>query len=463
MSGGRIVRDSAASTLGVLLQGGARFLVSVMVGRIAGPAALATLSGSLSLASTASLLWPTSAGQAASILLAREEAAGREHLVPAVQRRLARTTAVAVTVAAPVVAIVAAGFLGLGWVTAVWAAALTATFSAYNLVRGVQFGRGRVMKATLWEGISAVTTLSLLALVLLADLPGSLLLPLTVGYAAYAIGGWPRGSPPTAPLPVALRREIDSFVLWGALGTLASTGLLQLSMVIAVATESRDDAGMYAAAISLATPASMLAVAFSMALAPTMARSVGRSDPGVLATQTDTATRALVGGLVLAFGSIFVVAAPLVELVYGERYGPAVPLLRILLVAVLFASLPAAATNSITTAGPAGVRTAALMAVASMLLGLVAIAFLSSRLGVTGVAVGFLAGTLLRAALPLGHVWRRDRQRWSGLTLRTVAGVAALSGIAALEGIAPLLSVFLAVLLGVIWLAISWRDLRGRL
>lgn len=463
MSSGRIVRDSAASTIGVLLQGGARFLVSVMVGRIAGPAALALLNGSLSLATVASLLWPTSAGQAASIVLAREEAAGRGNLVPAVQRHLTRRAGVVVGATLPVVVVIAALVLQAGWVKAAWVGALTVTFSAYNLTRGLQFGRGRVLQATFWEGASAVTTLGLLAAVLVADLPGLYLLPLTFGYAVYAVGGWPRSSAARAGLPESLRRELDQYVVWGVLGTLASTGLLQLSMVIAVATESAEDAGMYAAAISLATPAAMLATAFSMALAPTMARSVGRADPGALAAQTDTATRALVGGMVLVFGLISIVAPQLVDLVYGPRYGDAVVLLRILLIAVLLSALPVAATNSITARGSAGVRLSAFMAVASLAAGLAAIGALAPRFGTAGVAAGYLVGAAVKAALPLGYVWRRDQQRWWGLTVRVLAGVGVMATIAILEPLGGPARAAVCAVFAVSWTLVSSCDLREQL
>lgn len=462
MRGGSILRDSAASTLGVLLQGGARFLVSVMVGRIAGPAALALLNGSLSLATVASLLWPTSAGQAASIILAREEAAGRNSLVPAVQHHLTRRAALVVGATLPVVAVVAALILQAGWDTAAWVAMLTAAFSAYNVTRGMQFGRGRVLQATFWEGASAVTTLALLAAVLVADLPGLYLLPLTVGYTVYAVGGWPRGLVAPVVLPEALRRELDQYVMWGVLGTLASTGLLQLSMVIAVATESAEAAGMYAAAISLATPASMLATAFSMALAPAMARSVGRADPGSLAAQTDTATRALVGGMVLVFGLVSIMAPPLVDLVYGPRYGDAVVLLRILLVAVLLSALPVAATNSITARGSAGVRLSAFMAVASMVAGLAAIGALAPRYGTAGVAAGYLVGAVAKAGLPLGYVWRRDRQHWWDLTMRILAGVGSMAIVSVFEPLGWPARAAAGTVFTVLWTLVSIRDMRKR-
>lgn len=457
-----IVRDSAASTVGVLLQGGARFAVSIMIGRLAGHVALASVNGALALAAVASLLWPTSSGQAASIVLAREEAAGRSELVPAVQRHLTRRTAAAVLVTLP--GVVAAGLLLLGvdLSAAMWGGAVTAAFSAYNFVRGVQFGRGRILRATGWEAVSAVTTLALLAAVLLADWSGLYLLPLTVGYGIYAIGGWPRAGAGRSELPRALRRELDHYVAWGVVGTVASTGMLHLSMIIAVASEDGRDAGMYAAAISVATPAAMLATAFSMALAPTMARSVGRADPHGLAAQTDAATRSLVAGMTLVFGSVFIAAPMVVGLLYGEEYADAVLLVRILLVAVLASTLPIAAVNSMTAQGSRGVRTAAVMASASLVLGLAFMVLLASVAGVVGVAVGFLIGALVKALLLLGFVWRRDRLRWAGLAARAVLGAVGMSGVLLIEPAGVASRVGYALVFGAVWSALSYRDVAGQ-
>lgn len=462
MSTGRIARDSVASTFGVLLQGGARFAVSVLVGRLAGPSSLAMVNGSLSLAAVASLLWPTSAGQTGSIIIAREEAAGRADLVPAVQRHLVQRTALVVGGILPIVSVTASLVLGTGWANALWVAALTAAFSAYNLARGLQFGRGQVLRAARWEALSAFVTLTLLAGVLVVDLPGLYLLPLTVGYTAYAVGGWPRARGDSSSLPQQLRGELDQYVVWGVVGTVASTGLLHVSMIFAVATESGENAGMYAAAISLATPAALLATAFSMALAPAMARSVGRADPHAIAAQTDSATRALVSAMVLVFGVITILAPSLVLLLFGSAFGDAVGLLRILLVAVLFSTLPVAATNSINTSGSRGVRVSAVMSIASMVAGLAAMGLLAPRLGVAGVASGYLVGTLVKATLPVWYVWRRDRQVWTALMMRVLLGVLAMGAVPLMEPLSPLARFALAILFTFSWTGLSARDLKAR-
>ena len=95
---------------------------------------------------------------------------------------------------------------------------------------------------------------------------------------------------------------MDAFVLLGVVGTLASAGFLQLSNVLARAANSPHDAGLYAAALSLATPASLLSRSFSLVLFPSMSEAHGRDDQASLRAQTDLGTRALVLVMVGAFG-----------------------------------------------------------------------------------------------------------------------------------------------------------------
>lgn len=419
-----LARDSAYSTLGILLSGGAQFLISLLIGRIAGPAALGVVRGSISLATTASLLWPSAAGQSASLFVARSIGAG-DGLAGSYERHLTRMTA-------PIVVVLAAGstiggrlLLGLTWAEASWVAALVITFSAYQLARGIRFGRGQVARATLWEAAAAAVMVGLLIVVLAAELPTFYLAPLVAGYGLYAAGVWFR--PPAGPLPPELHRELRTFVLWGVAGTLASAGLLQLSMVIAAAVAAGEEAGRYAAALSVATPISMVARALSMALFPELARQRGRGDHAATRAITDRVTRGLVITMVPAFGSLILLAEPVLVGLYGPEFRAAVPVLRVLLAAVLLTTVPVAAVNSINVRGPQGVRRSAQFSWAGFTVGMLSIGGLVGAAGIMGVALGYLAGAVVTAALPYVLVWRRDSQPWAGTTLALVVALAAVS------------------------------------
>src|SRR5690606_36015248 len=109
-----------------------------------------------------------------------------------------------------------------------------------------------------------------------------------------ATGSLGAGDAAETTLSRTLRREIDHFVLFGLAGAVAVTGFLQLSMVVARLVDSDAQAGQYAAALSLATPASLLAGSMSLVLFPAMAESWGRGDLESFRRQGDEAMRLLV-------------------------------------------------------------------------------------------------------------------------------------------------------------------------
>ncbi len=456
-----MVGDAALSTLGMLMSGGAQFVLSVVVGRVFGAGTLGAVRGALSLANTASLLWPSAAGQSASLFVARELAADRAEVAGQVERHLTLRVALAVLVLAPTMALVSVFVLGLGWGDAAWVAALVVALGAYQIARGIRFGRARVRMATVAEAANAVLSVALLAVVAWLHLPGWLLAPLVVGNAAYAVGALWQALRGAAGIDPSLRRELDLFVLWGVAGTVASTGLLQLSMVIAKAISAGHDAGLYAAAISLATPLSMVARALSMALFPEMARQLGRQDEAATRAIVDRATRGLIAVMTPGFLMLLVVAEPLVTLVYGAGFHGAVEPLRILLVAVLITTIPVAAVNSINVRGRAGVRLSALLSWVGLLLGLGLMAVLHGPFGITGVAWGYLSGVSATALVAFGLVWRRDRHRWvwPALAVALAVGAAvALAGLDAAESWAGAL--ISATTLGLLWAPAAWVVLR---
>lgn len=452
-----MVGDAALSSVGMLLSGGAQFLLSVVVGRLLGPGTLGMVRGALSVANTAGLLWPSAAGQAASLFVAREAAADRPGVADSVERHVVLRVLLAVAVLAPGAALATVVVFGFSWWDAAWVAALVVALGAYHVARGIRFGRAEVAVATGAEAANAALSVGLLGLVVWWQAPGWLLAPLVVGNLAYAAGVWWQALRYPTRIDPELRRELDLFVLWGVAGTVASTGLLQLSMVIAKAVSPDADAGLYAAAISLATPLSMVARALSMALFPEMARQLGRQDEAATRAIVDRATRGLIGLMTPGFMVLVIVAEPLVSLVYGEGYGGAVAPLRVLLVAVLISTIPVAATNSINVRGRAGVRLSALLSWAGLLSGLVLIAVLSRGLGIEGVAWGYLGGVSTTAITAYLYVWRRDGQRWSMPSALVVLGVGAAVGLANSGHVTHWPGAVVSVLAFVgVWLPLMW-------
>lgn len=455
-------RDAALSTLGILMSGGAQFVLSVLVGQWAGPAALGAVRSALSLANTASLLSPSAAGQTASLFVAQQAAAGDEEGAAGVARHLARRAAVALSLLAPTAALVAVLIFGSDAVEAAWVAALVVALGAYQFARGLRFGWGQVRSATVWEAVNTAVTLGLLVVVLVVGNPPWLLAPLVAGNLVYATMAWVGLRRPATAPAAELRGELDRYVLWGMAGTVASTGLLQLSMVLAKAMGPSDEAaGWYAAAISLATPLSMVARALSMALFPEMARQRGRADAAATVSTTHRATWGLVVALTPAFSVLILLSDPLVLLFYGPSFAGAVLPLRILLMAVLWSIVPVAATNSINVRGAAGVRLSAFLSWSGFLIGLALIATLVGRFSVVGVAIGYLVGATATAMGAWVHVWRRDRHRWGILSMWTIGlPAASCASVLWLGGLQALLGAALVTVVGVAFAAVT-RGSRG--
>lgn len=523
------------STVGIGVQGGLRFVSSVLIGRVGGDAVLGVVNSAISAAMFLTLLGPQSAGNAASKFVARSRGAGRYVEAQQVARHLAGRLVI-VSAALAVIAILSwAGISGEplteSWRGGLCVAALVVGYAGYSFVRGLQFGAGQVPRATAWDVTSVVIGLAGVLVLLASGVRNTtLLLPLAAAYLVYTAAGWPQrtatgqedrhpghtshitggssspggaesgdgprsgssSSPDTpgsgaengieaahvawssaskAPSAAAgvgaeeakmassddpaastsagaraatlagtdrglgrgLRREIDHFVLFGIAGAVAVTGFLQISMVVARLADTDGEAGQYAAALSLATPASLLAGSMSLVLFPAMAEAWGRGDREGFRRQGDHAMRLLVLLMVAVFGALVLVSRPLVRVVYGVDYAHASDLLPWLLFAVLAISVGVGAVTSLTTRSQRGVALSSAASAVGLVVGGIVWAVLAPGEGVRGVAMGYLIGTVVGTAVPVVLVWRQDRQRWAGLMLRAAAGIALLLGLLWLE------------------------------
>lgn len=449
------------STVGVFVQGVVRFLYSLLIGRTSGTAVLGEASAPVSLALFTSLLWPTATGTAAAKFVAIARGAGRPEEIESVGRHLARRTVQSSVVLALCAVLVARTVLHSTWGAAAMTGALALAYSGYAFTRGLQFGAGQVPRATFWDVGSAVLSLVVLVLVVTSHSVALLLVPFVIGYGLYTVANWPQHAVGT--LDARLRREIDGFVLLGVVGTLASTGFLQISNVLARAANSPHEAGLYAAALSLATPASLISRSFSLVLFPSMSEAHGRQDRASLRAQTDLGTRALVVAMVATFGVVIILSRVVLDLFYGDRFAAAGTVLPIMLVAVLFGTVVVAGVNYLTSTSQQGMRISASTSVIGLLIGCAAWAVLVPLYGVTGVAVGYLVGSAFITMPPLVIVWWREGHHWTGLAVRFVVATAALVALSAYEDrsdVSNLAAVGLAAAFLVAWLAASATDVR---
>lgn len=446
--------------LGTLSQGLVRFLYNIFLGRFLGPAALGTINSAMSVALLLSLLWPTSSGQAATRFVAQMRGAEKLTHAQAVANYLGRRMIVsAVLLGAATVAIcLAVLHTDLG--TALSSGLLLLGYAAWSFTRGVQYGAGQIARAATWDALSAAASLILLSTVLMLQWNAVILVPLALSYGIYGIVCWPKKG--TADLDKALLKEMNTFVLYGVLGTVSSTGLLQLSMIAAKMVGTAQEAGMYAAALSLATPATMMARTLSQVLFPTMAEAGGREDHGSLRIQTDLVTRGLVVTMVPVFGGLAISSPLLLRILYGSEFSDASELLPVMLIAVMFTTLPVAGVNRLNAKGVAGARFVSTVAAAGLVLAVILWLILAPVLGVMAIAVGYLITTACTSIMPIGRSWKMDSQRWTGLFLRMFAGLLMIIACLAYTRLAELsdwAGLGLAAGFIAVWMLLSWKDI----
>lgn len=456
-------RRVALSTAGVLFQGAIRLLTSVLVGRLGGPIALGSVATGISTAQFSTLLLPSTAGSAASkyIARARGKESGREAVQVAayLSKRAWQGTSLLAFTSAIIWTWVDGGSLG----GAICVAMLVVGYSLYNVSRGMQFGSSQVLRATIWDfGCGTLGIAGVVTLLLTGEHGLVVLTPLAVSYIVYGLCNWPwsaSGAPDRA-----LRREIDGFIVLGVVGTVASAGFLQISMVLARITQGVAEAGQYAAALALATPVALVAGSLSLVLYPSMSEAWGRGDLTAFKNQTDQATRTLALAMMSAFGALIICSDLIVQLIWGSEFRGGAEVLPVLLLAALINTLGIASTNSLTTQNHRGVVVSVSASLAGLTIGVAAWAILAARMGIIGIGLGYLVGTLFTSAIPIAIVWRKHRHAWLGLWSRVVLG-AALAGSMLLLQRALELNPWWGILLSVAfvgaWLGMMGKDVRA--
>jgi O-antigen/teichoic acid export membrane protein len=420
-----LISHAALSTAGVLVQGLSRFAFTALIGRLMGASELAHVSAWLSLALILSLLWPTGAGNAASQFLASALARGEDPrpVLRVLESSFWKSCVVMVVVAVPI----AIFLLRSDALDAIAVAALVVAYSGYIFARGIQVGLGRLVDTSVWDLATALITWVLVIPVFLADLTSFVLWPITIGYAIFGIRVLVtahRGHPAPVAVPVggvqddAARRHTTPVptrllwhtIRWNSLGLLASNGLIQFSMLFVFALFPPLVAGLYAAAMALATPASMLSQAISQVLLARFSHWA-ETEP---ATAHQRFLRVLLGMsalLTVIFAAVAVASRLLLQLVFGSDYSDAEAPLQVLLAAVLAFSITLVVNAYLQTVGRTAQAT--LASLAGLIVGLVVmvVLVLVGWWGPLAAAGGVLFGYLLTMLLAVGFALARNTAR----------------------------------------------------
>ncbi|GAB3266085.1 hypothetical protein GCM10027448_43050 [Nocardioides dilutus] len=438
------------SVAGTVAQGLTRLGFSVLVGRVAGPHTLGDVGLLVSLATFLALCGPQAIASTAARLVAATRGVD-DDVVAHLAVRVALTTAV-------VLGLLAAGvslLLGNGRLLSLECGGLVVAYSSYLVVRGIRIGRGQFATAALWDALGSTVALSLVMLALLTERSELLLVPLIVGYLVAGLRGWPH---PGDTASAEVRRSLVRHAAWGTVFVLSWAGLLQLTMVIAGSRAEAAEVGLYTAALALATPGALLAVAVRTAFVPELAELHAAGHERQLSKRVDRLMRGTVLIALPPFAVAGLLASPLLRLVFGADFQSA----DRYLVPLLFGTALSAVTahQAWLLNGPAwGVRVLAVSALAALCLGVVITVAGAESYGMAAASTGFLAGSVLFTLVPYVVVWVRSGQRWGWLTVRAAAGYTAwLAMIQVADGDPARVVASASFVLG--WLVLNLGDLR---
>lgn len=379
----RLIRNTILATTGVLTQGAARFLVTMLIGRYF-PDRLGETSSVLSLSQYLTLFWPAPAGMAATKFL------GQYHNQDSKSRGILRLltksvllfTAVAVLISLPV-----AYFFSSDAMAASFSALFVASFGAYLFTRGALLGAGNVSKSTLLDIVTSVLTLVLLLAVLNAGLSSLLLLPLAVGFGLYSVFAWP--SKHKGPLSLEDRIEVLTFTRHNIFGMIAAGGLLPATMIL-VQVFARESADLFAAALTLATPANLLAQSITQVLTPHLA-----ADHAAGNSQRKTAIQwfaASVSAFFIIFSTLIMLGPWLLGVVFPGQFEAGSVALAWLLAIVGAQSCAAVPTAVLLSTGKQ--KKYALICFVATATGTLMMAIGIPLFGLAGAIAGFAAGSV---------------------------------------------------------------------
>jgi O-antigen/teichoic acid export membrane protein len=394
------MKNAGLATVGTLVQGLSRFGYTIVVGRAFGAETLGQVSGLIALSVFVSLFWPTAAGVAASRFIPRDmstPASDHSSLPFLVREFLYSVPFLAVGTFVVALAIVP------NPVAALSAMALAIAFSAYAFTRGAALGQVRFLRIAVADAVTSALSIALLLGVVIAGFPSVILLPLAIGYAVFAWVCWPVGGRPTRQT----NREISKFIFFNSLAQLATGGALQVAMVAARVYDEPVAAGLFAAAFSLATPTSMLALSINQVLIPHFARLYNHHPD-----QTHRTNQRMTLFAAIGFGALFaglIVLSPiLLQIFYGHDFVAATPYMQWLLGGVYAYSVSLVPAAALIATG----RDRRYAAAAAMGLGTTAVIILAYgvSLGAWAAVIGYVFGTFFSATVIIVMGLRRPGQ-----------------------------------------------------
>ena len=270
-----------------------------------------------------------------------------------------------------------------------------------SLIKAILIGSGRMH---LVNGIELVTTLVNAALIVILLSAGLGLVGMAIATAATMLLG------PAVMLPLAIRltpglavsprlfsrsrvRELLGFSVYFFIANVAVLIILRMDPVVIKMFLPLTAVAVYAVGAKIAEYTYLLNKQFSNALMPLVSLSKGAGDAATVRRVLVDGTRFLLAIAVPFFALLLFYSEPFVIHWMGEPFAESIPVLRILLVAMLLASVQLNAANVLGMTGKH--RFVAFAMGGSALLNLVLSIVLVQFFGLIGVALGTLIATFL--------------------------------------------------------------------
>jgi O-antigen/teichoic acid export membrane protein len=461
--------------LALISLGVTRLVHGALIGRATDKTTYGLVGTLIAVATISSLALPAGVASAMSKFIPHARGRGSTASAHAVYRYLTRVGLAGSALLGLGAGLVTPLFLPIHWPEAVALGLLTFSFSVYSFDKAALYGFDRVAPYTRLELSTGLLAIAATVIVVAVGWT-TYLLPLVLGYSAFVLGArWLlrselRTTPGTEfqiPAGVFDRREVIGFVALACAGTLASTGFLQGTQLLAQIFASRTEVAYFTVSVTLIGPMYFLPRALNLALFPAMAHAQGSGDLGAVRRHADVSTRALLVLLAPVFGVGLLVAREVLVTVYGKDYAEAAGVFQLMLAATYLSVVQVAAVNALSSGSQRQVRIPVGSAVSGAVIGLALSALLTRPFGVQGIGLAYLIGTVVIAGGPLLATWRIHQLRWAGVLARSLFLVA-LGGIGAvvLDAVEPTgaqrwwwLTAAVAGL-GVIAAGLSYRDVR---
>lgn len=370
---------TALITFGMAVQGIARLGYTIAVGRYASEGALGDTTALLAVATYLSLILPAGLGIAASRYLPVSESAGGA--IRILNRWFWISTISLSLVAFPLSFTVTSDpVVSATTVLLVW------SYCAYVYTRGILVGEDRVFRAAVADSIAAVIAITALILVLFSQLDWMLLLPLSAGYAFFAFVGRPKT--PSSHASPEQRATVARFVRDSTIGALATGGLLPATMIFVKAFDTPVNADLFGAAMTLATPASMVSQAINQVLIPHFTRL--SPQPDLVRRSSRKLTGLTIVLFALVFGLIIALSPWILPFLYGTKYADGFLALQLLLVIVFLISSTSAPSAYLVATGHQ--RVFARIWLVAFIIGTIVMVIAAPIFAMWGALLGFAVG-----------------------------------------------------------------------